>query len=126
MALRVKKITPGKFVGGRFVASKKNPFNFEVKVYQDTDPRGKREWYGYLSRDGHIFKNFGPYRTKAQALRAGRRFANVKNSRYRKVKNASIRKLKKEWSGYGREWRRSQIRVTKARAKARRKTARRR
>lgn len=25
MALRVKTITPGKFVGGRFVASKKNP-----------------------------------------------------------------------------------------------------
>lgn len=36
-------------------------------IYQDLDPLGRGEWYGYQSLEGHIIRNFGPFSREEEA-----------------------------------------------------------
>ncbi|WP_207461307.1 hypothetical protein [Azospirillum sp. SYSU D00513] len=43
----------------------------QAHVYRDLDPLGKGEWYGYVSSNGHIVRNFGPFPTERDAIDHG-------------------------------------------------------
>jgi hypothetical protein len=39
----------------------------EVTIYKDEDPLGFGKFYGYVSFDGHVLTNFGPFDTETEA-----------------------------------------------------------
>lgn len=44
-----------------------------LSVYQDEDPLGRGEWFGYVTGGhGHISRNFGPFPTEEAARKHGR------------------------------------------------------
>lgn len=44
-----------------------------LSVYQDEDPLGRGEWFGYVTGGhGHISHNFGPFLTEEAARKHGR------------------------------------------------------
>jgi hypothetical protein len=60
------------FVNPKHIATPLRPTaGASYAVYQDKDPLGKDQWFGYVHASGHILRNFGPYPTKARALKIG-------------------------------------------------------